>query len=183
MDTNISRICMLSKYNNHESTFLTVARFVNADSEVYLGFSLDKETEIADAIFAVRISDSEDIKILDEKDTKAYFERYKKFCESKKEIYLISENLSENVLNPDNTDVLTCYSYLGAVIHFEQIAVIPYNNEVYCVLKPVEEMQGITDNEVIVFRVDQLNPTEDYLVVEMDEKTAMGVYEKYLELL
>lgn len=86
-------------------------------------------------------------------------------------------------MNPDNTDVLTCYSYLGAAIHFEQIAVIPYNNEVYCVLKPVEEMQGIADNEVIVFRVDQLNPTEDYLVVEMDEKTAMGVYEKYLELL
>lgn len=87
MDTNISRICMLSKYSNSESTFLTVARFVNADSEVYLGFSLDKETEIADAIFAVRISDSKDIKILDEKDTKAYFERYKKFCESKNEIY------------------------------------------------------------------------------------------------
>ena len=183
MDTNISRICMLSKSYDPEGTLLTVARFVNADSEVYLGFSLDKETEIADAIFAVRISDSEDIKILDEKDAKTYFERYKKYCEAKKEIYLISDNLAENIFDPDNFDVLTCYSYLGAVIHFEQIAVIPYSNEVYCVLKPVEEMQGIADNEVIVFRVDELNPTENYLVVEMDEKTAMGVYEKYLELL
>lgn len=183
MDTNISRICMLSKCNDPEGTLLTVARFVNADSEVYLGFSLDVETENAGAVFAVRISDSEDIKILDEKDAKTYFERYKKYCEAKKEIYLISDNLAENIFDPDNSDLLTCYSYLGAVIHFEQIAVIPYNNEVYCVLKPIEEMQGIADNEVIVFRVDELNPTENYLVVEMDEKTAMGVYEKYLKLL
>lgn len=183
MDTNISRICMLSKSYDPEGTLLTVARFVNADSEVYLGFSLDVETENAGAVFAVRISDSEDIKILDEKDAKTYFERYKKYCEAKKEIYLISDNLAENIFDPDNSDVLTCYSYLGAVMHFEQIAVIPYNDEMYCVLKPIENMQGIADNEVIVFRVDELNPTEVYLVVEMDEKTAMGVYEKYLELL
>ena len=183
MDTNISRICMLSKSYDPEGTLLTVARFVNADSEVYLGFSLDVETENAGAVFAVRISDSEDLKILDEKDAKTYFERYKKYCEAEKEIYLISDNLAENIFDPDNSEVLKCYSYLGAVIHFEQIAVISYNNEAYCVLKPIENLQGIADNEVIVFRVDELNPTEVYLVVEMDEKTAMGVYEKYLELL
>lgn len=74
------------------------------------------------------------------------------------------------------------------MINFEQIAVIPFetkngNRNLYCVLKPLNPIKGVADDEAIVFRVD-LNEEGDFIIrVEEDESTAISVFEKYDDLL
>lgn len=66
-------------------------------------------------------------------------------------------------------------------IVFEQVAVIPREEALYCILKPKNELDGVNDDEAIVFRVDKQDD-EEVLVVEDNEEVAMSVFEEYLKL-
>ena len=71
----------------------------------------------------------------------------------------------------------------GRKISFDQIAVIPYNEQLYCVLKPVDKIDGVSDDEAIVFVVHEEEGKEPVLMVETDEKTAIAVFDEYYNLL
>ena len=92
------------------------------------------------------------------------------------------------LLDEDNRDPITLVDTDGMVIDFEQIAVIPFetkngNRNLYCVLKPLNPIKGVADDEAIVFRVD-LDEEGDFIIrVEEDESTAISVFEKYYDLL
>lgn len=59
---------------------------------------------------------------------------------------------------------------------FEQIAAITYNDDAYCILRPVEKIKGLGYYDGVVYRVD-----EDYnLEVETDDYIVLKVFEKYL---
>ncbi|MBR1890383.1 MAG: hypothetical protein IJ817_01690 [Clostridia bacterium] len=86
------------------------------------------------------------------------------------------------LLDEDNKDPIVLADESGKRLTFEQIAVIPYNEKVYCVLKPVDHIDGINDDEAIVFYVDE-RPTGPVLMVEPNEKTAINVFDEYYNLL
>ena len=86
------------------------------------------------------------------------------------------------LLDEDNKEPIVLTDEKGKRFTFEQIAVIPYNEKIYCVLKPVEAIQGIADDEAVVFYVDE-RPTGSVLMVETDEKTAINVFDEYYNLL
>lgn len=86
------------------------------------------------------------------------------------------------LLDEDNKEPIVLTDEKGKRFTFEQIAVIPYNEKIYCVLKPVEEIQGIADDEAVVFYVEE-RPTGSVLMVETDEKTAINVFDEYYNLL
>ena len=67
-------------------------------------------------------------------------------------------------------------------IAFEQIAVISYNEKLYCVLKPLDKIENIANDEAVVFYVNE-DGEEPVLMVETDELTAMDVFEEYYNLL
>lgn len=79
------------------------------------------------------------------------------------------------LLDEDNRDPITLVDADGRVIDFEQVAVIPFttsrgDHNLYCVLKPLDEIKGVGKNEAII-------------CVEEDESTAISVFEKYYDLL
>lgn len=53
----------------------------------------------------------------------------------------------------------------------------------YVVLKPIDKIDGIADDEALVFLVDQDKYGNTILCVEDDELIAMDVFDKYYDLL
>lgn len=87
------------------------------------------------------------------------------------------------LLDEDNKDPIVLVDGQGKKLSFEQIAVIPYNNKIYCVLKPIDKIENVQDDEAIVFFVDEQEGKEPVLMVETDEKVAMDVFDEYYNLL
>lgn len=86
------------------------------------------------------------------------------------------------LLDEENKDPIVLVDGNGRKTAFEQIAVIPYNEKLYCILKPVDKMENVADDEAIVFFVDEKGD-ENVLEVETDELTAMEVFAQYYDLL
>jgi len=100
--------------------------------------------------------------------------------EAKKEAARV--DILDVLLDEENTDPIVLTDEAGKRFTFEQVAIIPYNEKVYCVLKPVDKVDGIADDEAVVFYVDE-RPTGSVLMVETDEKTAISVFDQYYNLL
>lgn len=92
------------------------------------------------------------------------------------------EDLYDVLLDEGNKDPIVLIDGNGRKIAFEQIAVIPYNEKLYCVLKPLDKIENIADDEAVVFYVNE-DGEEPVLMVETDELTAMEVFEEYYNLL
>lgn len=92
------------------------------------------------------------------------------------------EDILDVLLDEGNKDPIVLVDGNGRKIAFEQIAVIPYNEKLYCVLKPIDEIENVADDEAIVFFVDESGEKPE-LMVETDELVAMQVFEQYYDLL
>lgn len=92
-------------------------------------------------------------------------------------------NILDVLLDEDNEDQITLYDDKDNPVKFEQIAIIPLDEKLYAILKPAEELEGVADDEAIVFYVDETKPEDVALVVESDEKVATKVFEEYYKLL
>ena len=69
----------------------------------------------------------------------------------------------------------------GTELVFNQVAVIPQGDKIFAILTPLTDIEGVSDDEAIVFRVDE-KEGEHVLVLEEDEETAMSVFDQYIEL-
>ncbi len=91
------------------------------------------------------------------------------------------------LLDQDNKDPIVLVDETGKQLTFEQVAVIPYEvrkeKRLYCVLKPLDKIEGIGDDEAIVFVVDQDKDGNSIIKVEEDEEVAIAVFDKYYDLL
>lgn len=92
-------------------------------------------------------------------------------------------NILDILLDEDNKDAIVLEDDKGKKLSFEQIAVIPYNDKVYCVLKPIDKIDNVQDDEAIVFFVHEEDGKEPVLMVETDEATAIAVFDEYYNLL
>lgn len=93
------------------------------------------------------------------------------------------ESIIDVLLDEENTDPIRLADENGREIVFDQIAVIPYADKLYCVLKPITRIEGVAADEAIVFYVDETSGEAPCLKVERDELTAMSVFEEYYDLL
>ena len=93
------------------------------------------------------------------------------------------EDILDILLDEDNKDPIILLDNNGRKLTFEQIAVIPYNEKIYCVLKPIDKIENVNDDEAIVFYVEEREGEEPVLMVETDEKTAISVFDEYYNLL
>ena len=85
------------------------------------------------------------------------------------------------ILDENNTDELILQNEQGKQIRFEQVAVIPYNEKIYVILRPIDKIEGVEDDQAIVFLADETKrPT--VLVPEADEATAIKVFDEYYNL-
>ena len=83
----------------------------------------------------------------------------------------------------EDDDIVTLLSASGEEIDFIEIAGIVYNGNFYAVLQPVELLEGMEDDEALVFRVTQNEQGEDKFEIELDDEIINAVFEEYNRLL
>lgn len=94
------------------------------------------------------------------------------------------ENPILKLLDPENNEPIVLYDENEKPVSFEQIALIPYEEKLYAILKPVEKMDGVADDEAIVFSFEEDDANEDQLlVVEENDAIIDEVFAIYNKLL
>lgn len=100
---------------------------------------------------------------------------------------LVKVDLLDVLLDPRNTDPVILEDEDGKRYAFEQVAIIPYTvsgvKNLYAVLKPVDKIEGVGDDEAIVFRVNVYDDGSSDMSLEEDEDIAVAVYREYIKLL
>ncbi len=93
------------------------------------------------------------------------------------------KNLRDILLDGDNREPIVLSDFRGQRVVFEQVAVIPiFLDGLYCVLKPITPIEGVAEDEAIVFRCED-DGDEPTLKVVTDEMKALKVFDEYYQLL
>ena len=86
------------------------------------------------------------------------------------------------MLDENNSDDIILYDENNKKVVFEQVAIIPLQNKIYALLKPVTKLPGIEDDQAIVFAIEEVE-NESVLVVVDDNAIVDKVFEQYYDLL
>lgn len=93
------------------------------------------------------------------------------------------QNILDILLDEDNEDPITLYDKDDNAVKFDQVAIIPIEEKLYAILKPIDKLEGVADDEAIVFYIDETNEDDVSLVVEENEDIAVKVFDEYYKLL
>ena len=98
---------------------------------------------------------------------------------------LQDENLPESMehMENDDDDIVTLLSAEGEEIDFVEIAGIAYKGSFYAILQPVELLDGMDDDEALVFKVSRNEDGEDKFEIELDDEVIDAVFAEYNRLL
>lgn len=83
----------------------------------------------------------------------------------------------------DEDDIITLVNEEGEEVEFVEIAGIAYRGNFYAVLQPIELLDGMNEDEALVFKVSKGSNGEDNFEIEIDEAIIKAVYEEYLKLI
>ena len=97
------------------------------------------------------------------------------------------KNFNKQLLDPNNKDVIEMIDDDGDTVQFEQVAIIPRGEQVYVILKPVEEMEGVKDDQALVFEIAEEEFDDGlkqyYLKLVENEVDIDIVFEQYYDML
>ena len=89
------------------------------------------------------------------------------------------QNPIDALFDEENNDVLILFNERGEEVAFEQIAIIPLG-KTYAILKPVQPLEGMGEDEGLVFSVEINTETnEEYLTVVTDMDIIDKVFDVY----
>lgn len=83
----------------------------------------------------------------------------------------------------ENDDIITLTSADGEEIDFVQIAGINLRGKFYAILQPVELLEGMDEDEALVFLVGRNPDGSDNFQIELDDEIINEVFEEYNRLL
>ena len=89
--------------------------------------------------------------------------------------------LSEDEFADD--DIVTLMSADGEEIDFVEIAGIAHKGNFYAILQPVELIEGMSDDEALVFLVSRDESGNDKFEIVLDDEIIDAVFKTYNELL
>ena len=92
-------------------------------------------------------------------------------------------NILDILLDEDNDDPITLFDENDKAVRFDQVAIITIKKKLYAILKPIDDMEGVEDDEAIVFLIEETEDGDAELVIETDEPTAIKVFDEYYKLL
>ena len=101
------------------------------------------------------------------------------------EVKLKDEQLPESMehMEEDDDDIVTLLSADGEEIDFIEIAGIAYKGSFYAILQPVELLDGMDEDEALVFKVTRGKDGEDKFEIELDDTVIDAVFAEYNKLL
>lgn len=80
-------------------------------------------------------------------------------------------------------DTITLLSSNGEQIQFIEIAGIAHKGNFYAILQPVELIEGMAEDEALVFKVSRAENGEDKFEIVLDDEIINAVFETYNKLL
>jgi hypothetical protein len=83
----------------------------------------------------------------------------------------------------ENDDIVTLKSADGEDIDFIEIAGIAKKGKFYVILQPVELLEGMADDEALVFLVEKTETGDDKFTIVLDDEIVDMVFEEYYKLL
>ena len=106
--------------------------------------------------------------------------------EEKPKIYLrgvwhMSDNLNQD-LDMDREDIVELVDEDGNDVRFEHLMTLEHNGGVYICLVPIDPMEDVAEDELVVMRIETDEEGNDYYATIDDEAELDSVFEKYLEL-
>lgn len=98
---------------------------------------------------------------------------------------LNGDNLPDSLENmeDEDDDIVTLLSADGEEIDFVEIAGIAHKGNFYAILQPVELLDGMDDDEALVFKVTRGKDGEDKFEIELDDSIIDAVFAEYNKLL
>ena len=90
----------------------------------------------------------------------------------------MEKNPMDRLLDVNDSDPIILYGEDGQEIAFEQIALIPLNERLYVNMQPVDLLEGMADDEALVFEITEQDD-EPVLSVVLDDEVIDAVFEKY----
>ena len=96
---------------------------------------------------------------------------------------LDNKDLGTVVDEEEYDDIVTLLSADGEEVDFVEIAGIAYGGEFYAILQPVELLEGMEDDEALVFKVSRGENGEDQFDIVLDDEIIDGVFDEYEKLL
>ena len=97
-----------------------------------------------------------------------FVEPYEKVIKS---FYDVENNSAVELINDKNQKV-----------KFEQVAIIPIGNSYYMILLPIDKMEGLGENEGVIFEIKTHPSIGKCLSIVLDEKTIDLVFAEYERL-
>lgn len=88
----------------------------------------------------------------------------------------------EQILDENNTDNIILYNEEGDAIEFEQIALVPLDDETFVILRPLVDDDEIAEDEALVFAIEDVDG-EAALVTVLDDDVVDAVFEEYYDML
>lgn len=88
----------------------------------------------------------------------------------------------DKLYDEENCENIFLYNQNGDQIEFEQVALVPIKNKVYCILKPVIPFEGMSPDEGLVFEITVVDD-EEMIILVHDEKIIDDVFDVYFQLI
>jgi len=86
------------------------------------------------------------------------------------------ENILRVLLDKNNRDLILINTDRFGEVEFEQKAIVPFGDGLYCLLKPAKKLAGIKESDVFVFRVAQDKNLNPILVIEEDFSVCKKIF-------
>lgn len=90
-------------------------------------------------------------------------------------------NAIDALFDENNTENIILFNEKEEPVEFEQIAIIPVDENVYAILKPVQQIEGVKDDEAFAFEIVSDEEEESLRLVE-DDKIIDRVFAEYDKL-
>ena len=88
----------------------------------------------------------------------------------------------EKLFDPENQDPIVMVDEEGNEVEFEQIAILPYEGSIYALLMPLTPLEGVGEDEAIVFVIEEQDGEANLAIVD-DLDFIDGVFELYESLI
>ena len=89
---------------------------------------------------------------------------------------MAKERYIDRFFDENNFDNIHLEDNSGKEIEFEQVAVVDYEEKYYAILHPVTKLDGVGEDEALVFLIDE---EKDELVYEENEETVLAVFDVF----
>ena len=96
---------------------------------------------------------------------------------------MLGDIRDDEILHDGEEDIVSLFSPDGERLDFVQIAGVAHKGGYYAILQPVEEIEGIGEDEALVFEVTNDENDEMRFTIVLDDEIINAVFETYNKML